>query len=158
LIVKWPGKIKAGKSDVPVIGVDFYPTLLELAGIKKPLNTVVDGQSFAPLLFQKSYPARDAIYWHFPAYLEGSKPDKRNKDAFRTTPVSAVRSGDYKLLEFYEDKRIELYNIKEDIGETNDLAQKNPEKTKELYKKLDTWRKQVNAPIPETANPEYVQH
>jgi arylsulfatase A-like enzyme len=158
LFVRWPGKIKAGgQSETPVIGVDFYSTLLEVANITKPLTKAkLDGQSFAPILFDKPYKTRDAIYWHFPAYLEGFSADKRSRDSFRTRPVSAVRSGDYKLLEFYEDKRVELYNIKEDIGETDNLAQKNPEKTKELYEKLDTWRKQVNAPIPTTANPWYV--
>jgi arylsulfatase A-like enzyme len=160
LFVRWPGKIKAGKeSEIPVIGVDFYPTLMEIANIKKPLTTAkLDGQSFVPILFDKPYKTRDAIYWHFPAYLEGFSADKRNKDPFRTRPASAIRSGDYKLLEFYEDKRIELYNIKKDIGETENLAEKEPETARALYEKLDKWKKQVNAPIPVTLNPWYVHH
>lgn len=160
LFVRWTGKIQAGsQSETPFIGIDFYSTLLEVANINKPLTTAkLDGQSFAPILFNKPYKTRDALYWHFPAYLEGFSADKRNNDPFRTRPVSAVRSGDYKLLEFYEDKRIELYNIKEDIGETNNLAQKNPQKAQELYEKLDNWRKQVKAPIPTSANPWYVHH
>jgi arylsulfatase A-like enzyme len=155
LIVKWPGKTKAGSTtDTPVIGIDFYPTLLEVANIQKPLNSEFDGQSFAPLLLSKTTPTRD-IFWHFPAYLEGYKGDKRNKDVFRTRPTSTVRSGDFKLHEFYEDGRIELYNIKEDIGETTDISRKNPAKAKELKEKLAAWKAKTNAPVPTKLNPEY---
>lgn len=155
LIVKWPGKTKPGtQTDSPVIGIDFYPTLLEVANIPKPLNTEVDGQSFVPLLLQKQTPQRD-IFWHFPAYLEAYKGDKRNKDAFRTRPASTVRSGDFKLHQFYEDGRIELYNVREDIGETKDLAKSNPAKAKELKEKLEVWKQQTNAPVPTQLNPEY---
>ncbi|MCF0073861.1 sulfatase [Dyadobacter sp. CY261] len=155
LIVKWPGKTKAGShTDSPVIGVDFYPTLLEVANIQKPLNAEVDGQSFVPLLLQKPAAQRD-IFWHFPAYLEAYKGDKRNKDAFRTRPTSTIRSGDFKLHQFYEDGRIELYNIRADIGETKDLAKSNPAKAKELKDKLEAWKQKTNAPVPTKLNPEY---
>lgn len=76
-------------------------------------------------------------------------------DSFRTRPVSAIRSGDFKLLEFYEDSHLELYNIKNDIGEKHDLSTVQQEKLKELHEKLDTWRKSVNAPIPTQLNPDY---
>jgi arylsulfatase A-like enzyme len=102
----------------------------------------------------KTTPSRD-IFWHFPAYLEGYKGDKRNKDVFRTRPTSTVRSGDFKLHEFYEDGRIELYNIKEDIGETTDISRKNPAKAKELKEKLAAWRAKTNAPVPIKLNPQY---
>nr|WP_295923450.1 sulfatase [uncultured Dyadobacter sp.] len=155
LIVKWPGKTKPGtQTDIPVIGVDFYPTLLEAANIQKPLNTAFDGQSFVPLLLQKQTPTRD-IFWHFPAYLEAYQGDKRNKDAFRTRPVSTIRSGDFKLHQFYEDGRIELYNIREDMGETKDLATSNPAKVKELKDKLEVWKQQTHAPVPTQLNPGY---
>ena len=155
LIVKWPGKTKAGTTtDKPVIGIDFYPTLLEVANIKDPLNREFDGQSFAPLLLQKTTPDRD-IFWHFPAYLEAYKGDKRNNDAFRTRPTSTIRSGDFKLHQFYEDGRIELYNIKDDIGETKDLSKTNPAKTRELKDKLDAWKAKTNAPVPTKLNPEF---
>jgi arylsulfatase A-like enzyme len=108
-----------------------------------------------PVLLNQPTVKRDAIFWHFPGYLEGYNADKRSKDIFRTRPVSAVRSGDYKLLEFYEDQRVELYNIKDDIGETKDLAAKHPAKKKELYDKLQQWKKKVNAPVPTQANPLY---
>ncbi|MBE9462802.1 sulfatase [Dyadobacter subterraneus] len=155
LIVKWPGKTDAGaKTDVPVIGIDFYPTLLEVAEVNKPINSEFDGHSFTPLLLGKTIPSRD-IFWHFPGYLEAYKGDKRNKDAFRTRPTSVIRSGDFKLHEFYEDGRIELYNIREDIGESVDLAKKNPTQTKLLKAKLEAWKKKVNAKIPTKINPEY---
>ncbi|TLV02300.1 sulfatase [Dyadobacter luticola] len=155
LIVKWPGKTKVGSTtDTPVIGVDFYPTLLEIANIQKPMNKEFDGQSFAPILVQKQTPARD-IFWHFPAYLEAYKGDKRNSDAFRTRPVSTIRSGDFKLHQFYEDGRVELYNIREDIGETKDLSKSNPVKSKELKDKLNAWIAKTNAPIPTQLNPEF---
>ena len=77
------------------------------------------------------------------------------KDGWRTTPASAIRFGDWKLIEFYENGEIELYNLKEDIGETNDLSEKYPEKKDELYKLLDDWRKEINAPIPTETNPEF---
>jgi arylsulfatase A-like enzyme len=156
LFVKWPGKSKPGSiNTTPVIGVDFYPTFLEFAGIKDPLNKEVDGLSFAPLVKQTGTIKRDAIYWHFPAYLEGSNNVNKIPDSFRTRPVSAIRSGDFKLLEFYEDSHLELYNIKNDIGEKHDLSTVQQEKLKELHEKLDTWRKSVNAPIPTQLNPDY---
>ncbi|CAG4994107.1 N-acetylgalactosamine-6-O-sulfatase [Dyadobacter sp. CECT 9275] len=156
LIIKWPGKTKAGsKTETPVIGIDFYPSLLEIANIQKPLNGELDGQSFVPLLLGKTTPARD-IFWHFPAYLEGYKGDKRHKDTFRTRPTSVVRSGDFKLHQFYEDGRVELYNIKADIGEWVDLSRKNPAKTKELLSKLEAWKTAVNAPVPTQPNPDFV--
>lgn len=155
LIVKWPGKTKPGsQTDSPVMGIDFYPTLLEVAHIQKPLNADVDGQSFAPLLAGKPAARRD-IFWHFPAYLEAYKGDQRNKDAFRTRPASTIRSGDFKLHQFYEDGRVELYNIRADIGETKDLAKSNPSKTKELKDKLEAWKQKTSAPVPTQLNPEY---
>ncbi len=155
LIVKWPGKTKPGSTtDTPVIGLDFYPTLLEIAKIQKPLNSELDGQSFVPLLLGKATSRRD-IFWHFPAYLEGYNGDSRNKDTFRTRPASVIRSGDFKLHQFYEDGRIELYNIKNDIGESADLAKTNPAKAQELKAKLEAWKKAVNAPVPTQLNPDF---
>lgn len=154
LIVRWPGKIHPGVCEEPVIGVDFYPTLLELAKVRSPLNASVDGQSFAPLLFGKEAKSRD-LFWHFPAYLEAYKGDARNSGPFRTRPVSVIRSGDFKLLEFYEEGRKELYNLAEDIGETNSLADRNPEKVRELSQKLAEWRLKTNAFEPKVRNEGY---
>jgi arylsulfatase A-like enzyme len=153
LFIRWPGVTKAGAStSTPVIGIDFYPSFLELAGITQPLNSEVDGVSFLPLLKGENTEERD-LFWHFPAYLENDKNNKTVKGNFRTRPVSVIRSGDYKLLQYYEDGRIELYNLKEDIGEKNDLAAANPEKAAELNEKLQLWKTTVNAPVPTEVNP-----
>jgi arylsulfatase A len=99
--------------------------------------------SLVPLLKQTGDVKRDAIYWHYPHYAnQGGKPG------------SAVRQGDYKLIEFYEDGKLELYNLKDDIGEKNDLAAKMPEKAKELHQMLTDWRKSVDAQMMK-ANPDY---
>ena len=153
MAVRWPGKIKAGAvCDEPVIGIDFYPTLLELAGAKRKSGQILDGVSILGLLRQRGGIKRKAIFWHFPAYLEASG---RGKGAWRTTPAGAVRCGDYKLIEFFEDGRVELYNLAEDISEKNDLAESMPEKRKELHEMLIGWRKSVDAPVPTDKNPEY---
>ncbi len=149
MIVRWPGVVEPGSQcDVPVITTDFYPTFLAIAGAKGDPKHKLDGRSLLPLLLQTGKFARDAIYWHFPAYLQGYGGDDR------TTPAGVIRSGDYKLIEFFEDGHVELYNLAEDIGEKNDLAKKMPERAKELHDKLIAWRKSVNAPMPKP-NPDY---
>lgn len=154
LIVKSPIQRAKGTSEVPVLGIDFYPTLLELVGIENPLNPVVDGKSFVQVLAGEKMPERD-LFWHFPAYLEAYRGDGHNKDPFRTTPVSLIRSGNYKLLEFYEDGRQELYDLSKDIGEKQDLSQSHPEVLRELHKKLLQWKTELNAPEPTELNPHY---
>ena len=149
MFVAWPGTIPPGKCDVPVIGVDFYPTLCDLAGAARPKGQVLDGVSFMPLLTGERAREERAIFWHFPCYLQGGR------GTWRTTPAGAVRKGDFKLHEFFEDGHLELYNLKDDIGETTDLAQKMPEKAKELHALLRAWRKSLNAPVPTRPNPAY---
>ena len=145
LIIKWPWETKAGAAcGVPVSSIDFFPTLLEMAGVKLP--GPVDGLSLVPALKQTGTVDRDALYWHYPHYW-GGHPS-------RVQPFGAVRAGDWKLIEFYEDMRVELYNLKDDLGETHDLAQTNPAKAKELREKLQLWRKAVDAQMP-TPNPDY---
>jgi arylsulfatase A-like enzyme len=146
-IVRWPGKVKAGTTcDVPTIHVDVYPTLLELAGGKAPEGYVLDGESMVKLFRERDVNLkRDAIYQHFPGYL-GAGPG-----TWRTTPVSLIEMGDWKLMEFFEDGRLEVYNLADDIGEKNNLSQKMPEKTKELHNRLLAWRQEIKAPLP-TAN------
>jgi len=149
-IVRWPAKVKAGtRCATPVIGLDFYPTFLEMAGAEKKPGQVLDGESLVPLLMGTGTLKREAIFWHFPAYLQGGRR------TWRTTPAGAVRSGDWKLIEFFEDGRLELYNLADDIGEATDLAEKIPEKTKELHDRLVAWRKAVNAPMPTEKNPQF---
>jgi arylsulfatase A-like enzyme len=145
-IVSWPGKITPGTSlSTPTAHVDLFPTLLELAGAAKPRQPL-DGESLLPLLLGKSTTlTRDAIFQHFPGYL-GSGPG-----LWRTTPVSLIQAGDWKLMEYLEDGHLELYNLKEDLGETKNLATSNPDKAKELHDRLLAWRTEIGAPMP-TAN------
>jgi arylsulfatase A-like enzyme len=142
-IFRLPGKIPAGaNSDEPIISVDTYPTLLELAQSKPPKDYPLDGVSLVGLLTENKPLKRDAIFWHFPGYLGAGE------NAWRTTPVGAIRSGDFKLLEFFEDGKLELYNLKDDIGQKNNLSETNPEKTKELHAKLKAWQKELGAKMP----------
>lgn len=142
-IVRWPGVTKAGSNcGEPTIHVDVYPTLLELAAAARPSQTL-DGESLAPLFRDSAARLkRDAIFQHFPGYLGAGR------GFWRTTPVSLVLSGDWKLMEFLEDGRLELYNLKDDIGETRNLAAELPDRTKELHDRLVAWRTEVNAPMP----------
>ncbi|QDU64237.1 Arylsulfatase [Planctomycetes bacterium Pan216] len=142
LLVDWKGHIPAGsESRVPVSTVDLLPTIVDLAGVPKPERPHVDGVSLVPILEGGKSLDRAAIYWHYPHY-------------HHSTPASAIRAGDYKLLEFFEDGHRELYNLKSDIGESNDLASAKPQKTTELAAQLDQWRKKVGAKLP-TANPNH---
>jgi arylsulfatase A-like enzyme len=148
-IVRWPGKVAAGSAlGTPTTHVDLFPTLLELSGAAEP-RQVLDGESLLPLLLGKSPTLRrDAIFQHFPGYL-GSGPG-----LWRTTPVSLIHVGDWKLMEYLEDGHLELYNLKNDIGETKNLATTNPDKAKELHERLIAWRKETNAPMPTPNKPE----
>jgi arylsulfatase A-like enzyme len=153
LIVRWPGKVKPGSiCDVSVMGIDFYPTMLELAGAPKPAEQVLDGESIVPLLTRSGKLRRKAVFWHFPAYLEANYGWK---GTWRTTPAGAVRRGNWKLIEYFEDGTLELYNLRADIGEQNDLAQRMPEKARQLHVLLRNWRKSVEAAVPTELNPGY---
>lgn len=155
MIVKWPGVTKAGsKCDEPVIGIDFYPTLLEITGTSKPAGATLDGLSFASLLKNPETKLdREAIFWHFPCYLQGSGDP--HGGPFRTTPAGAIRKGDWKLIEWFETGRLELYNLKDDVSESRNLAESHTAKRDELLADMKSWRQTVNAPIPTTPNPQY---
>jgi arylsulfatase A-like enzyme len=148
-IVRWPGRIAAGAAnDTPLIHVDVYPTLAALAGAKLPAKQVFDGESFAPLMLNRDAKLkRDAIYQHFPGYLGAGA------DQWRTTPVTTITAGEWKLMEFLEDGRLELYNLRDDPGETKNLAATMPEKAKELHTKLAAWRTAIKAPMPTKNDP-----
>jgi len=138
------GVVKPGSvCSEPVTSTDFYPTMLEMAGLPLKPEQHIDGVSLVPLLRGKEKLNREAIFWHYPHY--GNQGG---------SPGGAVRAGDYKLIEFYEDSRVELYNLKADIGEKKNLAGKMPDKAAKMRKMLQTWRKAVNAQMP-TPNPDY---
>lgn len=143
-IVRWPGQTKAGTAnDVPGIHVDMFPTLVEIAGAKLPASQIFDGESLVPLFRNPAAKLkRTAIYQHFPGYLGAGA------DSWRTTPVSLIHEGDWKLMEYLEDGRLELYNLREDIGETKNLATAQPAHAKELHGKLVAWRAAIKAPMP----------
>ena len=134
-LIRWPGAAEASSTcDVPVVSTDFYPTMLEMAALPAKPEQHQDGVSLVPLLKQNGVIKREAIYWHYPHYS--------NQGGF---PGAAVRRGDYKLLERFEDGRVHLYNLKEDIGEQNDLAAMMPERVASMRKDLHTWYKEVDA-------------
>lgn len=155
MCVRWPGVVEAGSyCDTPIIGIDFFPTLLDIAGVRKSKGKLLDGKSIFPLLKGGHTLNRKALFWHFPAYLQGRAEGARDP-YFRTRPAGAVRVGDWKLIEYFEDGALELYNLKEDIGEKKNLVNVKPEKTKELHDLMLAWRKAVNAPVPTELNPEF---
>ncbi len=146
-IVYWPNVTKAGSvCETPVISMDMYPTLLEIAGEKSAGKKGVDGVSLVPLLKQNGKLKRDELFWHYPHY--------QHYQLGGATPYGAIRKGDFKLIEFFDDMRVELYNLREDIGEQHNLASEMPEKVKELRNRLHDWRKQVGAQMP-SRNPKY---
>ncbi len=146
LIIRWQGIVKAGSiCDEPVISMDFFPTICEVAGLALPDDRVIDGESLVPLLKGSGKLKREAIFWHFPHY--------RGKDV---VPYSIVRKGDWKLIKRYEGKKFELFNLKDDLSEKNDLSDKMPEKVRELDKILVKWLKETKAKLPKE-NPDYVK-
>ena len=134
--------------------MDFYPTLQALIAPQKELN--LDGESILPVLFDGKLKDRD-LFWHFPIYLEAYDPkeDGSRDPLFRTRPGSVIRSGNWKLHQYFEDGGLELYNLKDDPSEANNLASSNPKKVQEMLQKLEKWRADFGAPIPTKKNPDY---
>ena len=138
-IIRWPGKVQPGATNsTPVISMDCYPTLLEVAGLPPTPDRPLDGKSLMPLLTQSPGFDRDALYFHYPNYAF----HKQNRLG------SAIREGDYKLIKNYDDDSLELYDLRSDIGEKNNLAAKSPELTKRLADKLDAWLRASDARLP----------
>ena len=138
MIVKWPaGAAPGGVCNHPVISTDFYPTMLEMAGL--PLKTAqhVDGESFAPLLRGELLPRDRPLFWHYPHY--------GNQGGF---PGAAVRLGAYKLIESFEDNRVELYNLQDDPGERDNLVDEMPNYAETLQSMLHEWQREIGARFP----------
>ena len=156
LVARWPQKIGPGvRCREPVISIDFYPTLLALAGVKRPQEHVLDGADIGPLLCGgRTLASPRNLFWHFPAYLQGRAEGARDRH-FRTRPAGAMRAGDWKLIEYFEDGALELYNLQEDIGERRNLANALPDRTQQMHRTLRQWRQSLNAPVPDQMNPEY---
>ena len=141
LLVKWPGTTRPGSvCPKPVASLDFFPTILAMAGLPPLPQQHLDGTTLVPELEGEDSPERP-IFWHYPHYSNQGG-----------SPYGAVRADGFKLIEWYEDKRVELYDLLKDLGEKHNLADKMPEKTAALLTQLHDWRKSVNAQMP-TDNP-----
>ena len=140
-LIKWPGVTQAGSTNsTPVSSIDFFPTLMEIAGVD--VEHAIDGRSLVPLLKGGHSLGRDALYWHYPHYS--------NQGGI---PSGAIRMGDWKLIERYEDGRVHLFNLKEDIGELTDLSLKQPDRVTAMRSKLHAWYKEVDAKFLQPKDP-----
>ncbi|MFM1904640.1 MAG: hypothetical protein RLZZ440_2540 [Planctomycetota bacterium] len=145
LVVTGPTVARPGSTtDMPVASIDIYPTVLELAGAATPRGQVLDGVSWAAVLQGGRPPDRPRMFWHFPCYVG------------RAAPASAVREGDFKLIEFFEEGgHVELYNLSADPAEQHDLAQAQPDIARLLARALQAWQRETGAAMPREANPAY---
>lgn len=144
LVMRYPGVVlEDSVSDTPVISTDFFPTLLEFAGVECPATYENDGVSLVSLLGGESDLPRDSIYFHYPNY------------AFHRSNRlgSAVRTGQYKLIEWLDDGSVELYDLKSDLSEVNNLAKSQPQRASDMLQDLHQWRKRVNAEMPKPVSP-----
>lgn len=167
-LARWPGVVEPGSTcDVPVLNVDLYPTFLEVAGGEPSRDHVLDGESLVPLLRGKPALERDAIFWHFPGYLDGPVPRGRDP-VFRTRPVSVIRKGDWKLHLYHEEWQldggratlatndaVELYNLRDDPGERTNVALTEIEERDDLLDDLLSWQESTGALLPTEENPAY---
>ncbi|QYM79056.1 sulfatase [Horticoccus luteus] len=150
LLMRWPGVIAPGRVSATMVNtMDFFPTLLELSGARADANPQLDGISLASLIKAGVAPARDTLYWHYPHYHPAGKG-----------PSDSIRMGDWKLIEFFEGTLagdgpgLELFNLREDVGEETNLAASQPERVAAMRARLAKWRKKVGAQLP-TINPAY---
>ncbi len=133
LIIKYPGIVRAGSErKTPVSSIDFFPTIVEMTGSENSSGQT-DGVSIVNL-FKKDRMTDRPLFWHYPHYSNQG-----------VEPGSAVRLGKYKLIDNFEKGRQELYDLENDLSETKDISSEHPEKTKELFKLLNDWRKETNA-------------
>ena len=156
LIIRWPEKVKPGLDHTPIINADFYPTLVTLTKSKQP-NQELDGVDLtAHLLGKKDISDRD-LFWHFPVYLQAhnAQTDQGQDPLFRTRPGSAIRSGDWKLIQYFENNEFELYNLADDLAEQDNLVSEHPNKAKMLKAKLQAWQQRIGADIPTRLNPQF---
>ncbi len=157
LTVKWSDKVKPGKTDIPVSNMDFFPTFKDIIRADIPQKKILDGVSLKDLWLENDSLPERPLFFHFPIYLQAySKSSGVNRDPlFRTRPGTAIRMGDWKMIYYYEDQQVELFNLSKDIGETTNVADTFPEKVQELKQMIDNWIEQTNAPIPSELNPDF---
>jgi arylsulfatase A-like enzyme len=160
----WPKHIQAGSTNnTPITFVDYLPTFANLVGTSLTESKhPVDGVSMLPLLKGNSMPER-AIFWHFPLYADldhgihpGSFPVFGTQQMYwRGVPATVIRRGNYKLIYYYEDESVKLFDVVNDIGETKDLSKEQSEIAEKLLAELKTWTRAVNAPVPNRLNPAF---
>ena len=138
MMIRWPNQIRPGsRCSTPVISHDFLPTLIDGCKLSETLPQNIDGRNLMPLLAEPDESlGRNALCWHYPHYYP------------RMTPGSAIRSGQWKLIHYYEDDRVELYNLQDDPGETRNLATDRPQRVRGLRQQLDLWRTKTEANAP----------
>lgn len=142
-ILRGPG-IPAGRpSPVAMLSMDWFPTILDLAGVQTHGGVALDGRSLAPIAKGGETPLERDLFWHFPCYIGGGGP------------CSGILSGDWKLLEFFESGAVELYNLSKDPGEKTNLSSSEPARSAQLLAKLHAWQDETQAPRPGTPNPAY---
>ncbi len=160
--MSWPGIIEANSiCHTPITGVDYLPTFAKLSGAALPKKQPVDGQSIVPLIKGEISLENRSMFWHYPLYLAGAQYNQvvpvhsTDRPYWRATPCSVIRKGDWKLMQFFEDDSIQLFNLTEDLGETQNLAKAYPEIAASLLKELKAWQAETDAIIPSTPNPDF---
>ena len=138
-IIRAPGVTRPGSvCEAPIISMDFFPTILDIAGLDPAPKIPLDGESLLPLLRQSGSLERDAIYFHYPNYAFHGE----------NRLGGAIREGNYKLIEFYVDGAVELYDVVNDIGEEHDLSEEMPDRASSMKAKLDRWLESSGAKMP----------
>lgn len=160
MFIRWPEVVEAGRTcDIPVSGVDLFPTFCEMLGVDLPKEQPLDGVSLLPLLRGQEHKWRErSLFWHFPAYLQsygGPTSDEQRDPLFRSRPCSVIRKGKWKLHEYFERGEFELYDLESDIGEEKNLVDDKEAVAAALKRELDAWRKKIGAPVPILKNPDY---
>lgn len=157
--VNWPGVVAPGvRNEVPIIGVDLFPTFCAMLGADLPEDQALDGINLLPLLRGEEESVNRSLYWHFPAYLQsyGQKYNKEQRDPlFRSRPCSVVRKGEWKLIQYFESGEFELFHLGEDEGEATNRVETDSEKAAELKANLKAWQDEIGADIPTEPNPKF---
>lgn len=159
-VMRWKDHIEPGTScDTPITSVDYLPTFASLGNAPLPNKQAVDGTDISPLMFGKPIPER-SIFWHYPLYLKGKGLSIKMSDgvtySWRGFPSTAIRRGQYKMIEFLETDTAELYDLTNDPGEEHDLSKEMPDLASKMRAELDAWQDSTKAPIPAILNPKYI--